>query len=244
MFKLGKNKKENKTIKQIKNWYQDRYETILIQRNVLFLLLTILTIVFSFSILSFVEMNKKKVYEPYVIQVEEQTGVITRVDSRAVKDLKVEEAIRNSILVRYINARETYHAADYAYNYNQIVRIISSPEVFQQFLSMVSAENPASPLHLDNRFKVAVKIKSLVDLTGKAPGGINISKNTNIVQIRVAKQKIALDRDIVVEEKNFIITLTYEYKDVDLSESARYINPIGLQINAYQIYEEPNASNL
>jgi type IV secretion system protein VirB8 len=242
MFKFGKKTGESKTIKQIKNWYQDRYETILIQRNVLFILLTILVFVFSFSILSFIELNKKKVYEPFVIQVEEQTGTITRVDSRTVKDLKAEEALRNSILVRYLNAREGYHYSDYAYNYNQIVRVISSPQVFDQFLGMVSAQNPTSPIHFENEYKVEVKIKSIVNLSNT--GGIIGGNNSNLIQIRIAKQKRSLSTDKIVEEKSYIITLTYEYKDIDLSETARYINPLGMQINSYQINEEPNVKNI
>lgn len=240
MFNFAKKVGEKKTIKQIKNWYQDRYETILIQRNVLVILLTVLVVVFSFSILSFIELNKKKVYEPFVIQVEEQSGTITRVDSRTVKNLNSEEALRNSILVRYIEARESYHSSDYGYNYNQIVRVISTPDIFSQFLATVSPQNPESPVLFGNDYKMSVQIKTIVDLSNKGALG----NDKNLVQIRVIKQKIALSNNKPVYEKSYIITLNYEYRNIELGEYARYINPLGMQITSYQINEEANVNEI
>jgi type IV secretion system protein VirB8 len=237
LFKKKDEKQKNLT--KLKNWYQDRYESVLIQRNLLFLCMIAFIGIFAFTILGIIELNSKKVYEPFIVQVEENTGIITKVNNEAIRTLPTEKAVRNASLVRYVLAREGYNYADYSFNYYQIARLMSNKNVYQDFVSGIDANNPESPVSLGFDKRIDVRIKSLIDL----------DESQNLVQIRI--EKAVLGSGVVSSEDNFrqskksyIITLRYEYKDLDLSETERYINPLGLQVIAYSINEEINAKSI
>ncbi len=236
---LKKKDDKEKTVSKIRNWYQDRYETVQIQRNVLFIILVALIGIFALTILGIIDLNSQKVYEPFIVQIEENTGIITKVNNQSVRNLPAEKAVRNSSLVRYILARESYNYADYKFNYNQIVRLMSSKEVYNEFNNMINSANPQSPVPLGYTAKVEVRIKSLIDL----------NESQNLVQIRVEKARIPTNTFNSEEyfkkaAKSYIITLRYQYRDLDLSETERYINPLGMQIIAYSISEEVNAKSI
>lgn len=240
MAKFFKKKDEKeKTITKVKNWYQDRYETVIIQRNFLFIFVLAFIGIFSLTILGIIDLNSQKVYEPFIVQIEENTGIITKVNNNTVRDLPAEKAVRNASIVRYVLARESYNYADYQFNYNQIVRLMSSKDVYTEFNALVNTLNPESPVPLGYSAKVEVRIKSLIDLDEKE----------NLLQVRVDKARIPTNTANTEEffkktAKSYIITLRYQYRDLDLSETERYINPLGMQIVAYSINEEVNAKNI
>ncbi len=238
LFKKDTGGKE-KSLTKIKNWYQDRYETVLIQRNFLLICVIAFIVVFGFTITGIIALNSTKVYEPFIVQIEENTGIITKVDNSTIRNLPTEKAVRNASLVRYVLAREAYSFSDYQFNYNQIVRLMSDKDTYQAFNAAVNPNAPGSPVSLGFDYKIDVKIKSLIDLDEKQ----------NLVQIRVSKAKLPTKQNSTEElfkqnEKSYIITLRYDYKDLDLSEIERYINPLGMQIIAYSINEEVNAKNI
>ncbi len=195
--------------------------------------------IFALTILGIIDLNSQKVYEPFIVQVEENTGIITKVNNNTVRELPAEKAVRNASLVRYVLARESYNYADFSFNYNQIVRLMSSKDVFYAFNASISSNNPLSPIALGYDAKVEVRIKSLIDL----------NEGENLIQIRVDKGTIPANASNTEEffkkaAKSYIITLKYQYRDLDLSETERYINPLGMQITAYSINEEINAQKI
>lgn len=231
---LEKVKNTEKTFNQVKNWYQDRYETVVIQRNVLFLVVIALIAVFGFTISGIIALNTEKVYEPFIVQVEDNTGVITKVNNEAIRELAADKALRNSSLVRYILARENYSSVEHIYNYFTIVRLFSTQQVYDEFNATIATSNPNSPLSFGMDFKIETKIKSITD----------IDENQKLVQVRIDKSKISTrSKDNVPEwTKSYLISLKYAYIDTGLPEADRYINPLGLQIVDYDVNEEINAT--
>lgn len=227
---------KNKTVKQVKNWYQDRYETILIQRNILFVLVIAFVIIFGFTIIGVIKLNSTKVYEPFIVQIEENTGVITKVTNKAVRELSAQKAVRNASLVKYILAREGYNYTDYQFNYFKVVRLMSDSNTFKEFNAMVSPSNPLSPISFGFDYKIEAKIKSIVDFDEK----------DNLVQIRISKSKLSTKSNSgkALDTKDYIITLRYAYRNLDLTETERYINPLGMQIIGYRINEEQSAKKI
>ncbi len=221
---------KNKTIKQIKNWYQDRYETVVIQRNFLFVIIVLLVVIFGFTIVNVLKLNSEKVYEPFVVQIEENTGIITKVDNSQVRQLPAEKAVRNASIVRYVLARESYNIAEFGFNYYQVVRLMSSSDVYKQFKEVIDPNKKNSPISLGFQHKIEAKVKSLIELDEKA----------NLIQIRLGKSKVATIGNISdkIDEVNYIVTLEYQYRNLDLSETERFINPLGIQITKYNISEE------
>src|SRR5579884_3246916 len=107
-----------------KNWYKDRYQYVLIQRK----LLTVITVTSLICTLATVivisQLTPLKTIEPYVIQVDQRTGITQTVDPLTVRELTANEAVNNYWIVQYIRARESYSLTDIAKNYN-LVRILS-----------------------------------------------------------------------------------------------------------------------
>jgi type IV secretion system protein VirB8 len=227
-----KDSKKTKNLGKLKNWYQDRYETILIQRNILLIIVFLFIFVFFITIRGVIELNSSKVYEPFIVQIEEATGIITKVDNSEVRNLPAEKAVRNASMVRYILARESYNYADYNFNYYQITRLMSSEEVYRAFQQGVN-----SNISLGFEKKIDVRIKSF----------ITMDETQNLIQIRISKAVLPVgsvgEDAFNANAKNYIITLRYEYRSLDLTETERYINPLGMQIIAYRIDEENNVKN-
>ena len=113
---------------------------------------------------------------------------------------------------------------------------MSSSDVFKAFSAQVSPSNPLSPVALGFDYSIDTKIKSIVDLDEKE----------NLVQIRISRAKKATKSRSNKPrwEKDYIITLRYDYKDLNLTETERYINPLGVQVIGYNIVEEQSAENI
>ena len=65
--------KESKKIK-IKSWYSNRYQIVVVQRNILLIIAMISIVAVATSIIFVKNVMSSKSLEPYVIQVDEKTG--------------------------------------------------------------------------------------------------------------------------------------------------------------------------
>ena len=72
---------ENKKSKsKIKSWYSNRYQIVVVQRNILLLFTLVSMFSVAISIIFVKTIMSSKSLEPYVIEVEEKTGIATVVD--------------------------------------------------------------------------------------------------------------------------------------------------------------------
>src|SRR5262245_52619761 len=104
-----------------KNWYKDRYQYVLVQRKVLTLITLLSLSCTLFALFYIAHITPLKTIEPFVIEVDQKSGITQTVDPLTVKELTANEAVNNFFIVQYIRARESYSSTDYARNYN-IVR--------------------------------------------------------------------------------------------------------------------------
>jgi type IV secretion system protein VirB8 len=213
-----------KDIIDSRNWYKDRYQYVLVQRKIL-TLITILSLVCTLAtVLVIASLTPLKTVEPFVIQVDQKSGITTTVDPLTARELTANEAVNNFHIVQYIRARENYTLYDLARNYN-IVRIMSEPEkVYRGFIEAADPNNPRSnAARLGNSGERTVKFQSISYLSPQ------------LVQAR-----------IVVEEKSAqgparsykIVLLTFEYIKLNLTNEERYINPLGFRVTDYRIDED------
>lgn len=223
-----------KGLSEIKNWYKDRYETLIVQRNVMFILCVIGMMGLGWSISKVAELDAQKIFTPYVIEVESKSGIVTQVSSQTYAKYTADEAMVRYFVNKYILARENYKAADYSFFYNQVVRVLSAPDVFQEFVALVSSSNTASPINLGASYKLEARLKSMT-LLGK-----------NRIQVRVAVDKVdqgmAFGR--VLETAHYAILMDYEFLELNLNPNERYINPLGFQVKSYRREVDNDAQNI
>lgn len=215
--------KTAKPIYESKNWYKDRYQHVLIQRKLL-TVITAMSLICTFAtVIVISQLTPLKTIEPFVIQVDQKSGITQTVEPLTVKELTANEAVNNFFIVTYMRSREKYNISELANNYN-IVRIMSeSKRVYSQFVSEADPNNPKSnAARLGSFGERNVKIKSITYL------------NPQLAQVR-----------FIVEEKGSagtvqhkIALIAFEYVKMSLTTEERYLNPLGFRVTDYRVDED------
>ncbi len=223
-------KKDNKTsLEKAKNWYADRYQWMVVWNNVLVLITFFALIGLGVTSYTVAKVTESKTFEPYVIEVEEKTGITTTVDRSSVNTFRADDAVSRYFVNKYIQSREGYDVRQYEYNYGDVVRVLSSRGVYTQFRTFISTENPRSPLNLKNKYTRKVFVKSMTFLKK--------TEDEKKVQIRV----LLRDESTVGEpqvENHAVITLDFDFLPLELNTEERYINPLGFQVLSYTLEED------
>jgi type IV secretion system protein VirB8 len=209
-------------IREVKNWYSDRYESLLVQRNILFLFVIISVASIFSSIFIIGRIASSKTIEPFIVEIEDKTGITNVVNPLSRKDLTTDESLNTYFIVQYIRARETYNEADYKYNHSTVVRLLSAPKVNSEFIYSINS-NPKNPINLYGAGNsTSLKLRSLQFLEqGKAQVRFTITENGGN---RAVFNKIA--------------TLGFEYQQMELTPGERQVNPLGFQIIQYRVDDE------
>jgi type IV secretion system protein VirB8 len=208
-----------------KNWYKDRYQHVLVQRKLL-TVITMLSLVCTLAVVVVIaQLIPLKSVEPFVIEVDQKSGITQTVDPLTARELTANEAVNNFFIVQYIRSRESYNLTDYARNYN-IVRVMSDPaKVYFRFIAEQDPNSPTSnAAHLGTAGSRSVKFKSIVYL------------NPQLVQARLLIEERNPDGGIVQLHK--IAVLAFEYIKMNLSNEERYINPLGFRVTDYHVDDD------
>jgi type IV secretion system protein VirB8 len=215
-------KKQDKSDQR--NWYSDRYQSAVVQRNFLALIVVIALVGIAASVLTVVKISSSQKIHPFVIEVEETTGITTIIRPLLVEKFTYNETLKRYFITQYINARESYNYHSHEYSFNQVVRLLSSPLVYSNFRTKIGAGYSGSPLRLTNKATRDIKIKSITFL----------KPQTAQVRFKSFDQSGNKTRN----ERHLISTISFEYTDMNLSKAQRAINPLGFQVMSYSIVED------
>jgi type IV secretion system protein VirB8 len=207
-----------------KNWYKDRYQYVLVQRKIL-VLITCLSLVASLAtVVVIAQLTPLKTVEPFVIQVDQKTGITQTVNQATVKEITANEAVNNYFIIQYIRARENYNSADLSRNYNMVRLMSESGKVYGEFMRAANPNNPKSnAARLGTTGVRKVKFKSITYL------------NPQTVQARVLVEE---NSDSNLAQQHLIILLSYTYVNMALTMEERYVNPLGFMITDYRVDED------
>lgn len=190
-------------------------------------LIAIVSIVITIlSIIAVLLLTPLKTVEPYVIRVDNTTGMVDILTLLDEEQITQNEALDKHFIGQYIKAREGYYFdmlnQDYIFT-----QLLSSPEVAESYRAIYSGEN-ARDSKLGNFTKVEVNILSIVlgesNGTKTATARINL-KSTN---------KNSHEQSVSTK----VITLSYEYLLGAMNEENRLLNPLGFKVLNYRIDEE------
>lgn len=216
-----------------RNWYKDKFESVRQQRDVLSAVAMFALLLAAASVLTVMWLTPYKSVEPFVIQIDEKSGIVQRVDPLERSEFTSSEAIDRYFVAQYIRAREGYVPGTFTANY-QAVRVMSQPGVFKDYASEVGRANDESPLNI---------------LGNQGTRKITF-KNINFVSRRdaaAAESKVALVRirlndlsnvPALVKEEHAVVTLQFRYANLVLNEEERFMNPIGFLVESYQKEQE------
>ncbi len=223
-----------------KHWYQDKYQHVLVQRNI-FALISILSLacalVAGVAVLHFAPL---KSVEPYLLQIDEKTGITQKVDPVSRDQYGASEAVDRYFTSLYVRARENYNFSILRTNYNQ-VRLMSDARVFGRFRAQVEASNANSlvaALGALGQRNVTINSMSYIKNPPLPFGKKDPATPVKIMQIRLTTVDSLPNAPDV--SQRWVATVDFQYSSLNLNEQEQLLNPIGYTVVGYQIQRELN----
>lgn len=210
------------SIRIVRNWYEERFDSITVQRNLLFVLLIILIClsIVSVGVVAYV-INIKK-FDPFVIQIDDTTGMAKIVNPLAPSILDGNEALARYFIKKYVLARESYNPVDFDTEAKKTVRLLSSNSIYWDYRGYLKNDevNPSVKYGQKNTTYLVVKSWS------------KLSENKYILRFSInetAGNRLTFNKIAVVE---------FNYVPMELTDAERDVNPIGFQVTGYRVDDD------
>jgi len=209
-------------VKETKNWYEERFDNITVQRNLLFVLLLVLLClsIVSIGVVAYV-INTKR-FDPFVIQIDDTTGMAKIVNPINSEILNGNEALAHYFIKKYVVARETYNPVDFTTLAKKTVRLLSANSIYWDYRGYLKNEavNPAIKYGQKNTTFLIVKSWSKL--------------SDNKYMLRFSTNETAQARKIY----NKIAVVEFQYIPMELTEKDKDINPLGFQVTGYRVDDD------
>ena len=216
------NSEKPQSIPSLRNWYEERYDSIIVQRNLLFLLLLILLLlsIISITVVAYV-INTKK-FDPFVIQIDDNTGVARVVNPVSSTVLSGNEALAQYFIKKYVIARETYNPVDFNTEARRTIRLLSTNSVYWDYRGYIRNEEIDPSIKYGQKNTTFLLVKSWSKL----------AENKYIMRFSInetAGAKKVFNKIAVVE---------FQYVPIELTEEDKDVNPVGFQVTAYRVDDD------
>ncbi|HJD55918.1 MAG TPA: virB8 family protein [Rickettsia endosymbiont of Pyrocoelia pectoralis] len=209
-------------LKVTQNWYEERSDKLIVQRNLLMILLIILTVFMVISTLVIAFVVKSKQFDPFVIQLDDTTGRASVVEPISSPMLTADESLTRFFIKKYLAARETYNPVDFTTTARTTVRLLSTSSVYYGYLGYIRNKDfdPTLKYKEDNSTFLIVKSWS------------KIAADKYIVRFSITE---ASGNQMVY---NKISVVSYAYVPMQLTDAELDINPVGFQVNGYRVDDD------
>ncbi|NBX52307.1 MAG: hypothetical protein EBT63_01470 [Proteobacteria bacterium] len=205
---------KDKKIK-VKSWYTNRYQIVVVQRNVLLLITIISIITVAISVLFVKNFMSSKSLEPYVIEIDDKSGMATVVQQISSQTYTANDMVRRYFINKYIQSSLGYNPQTYRED-SESIRLFSSTQIYGAYRARVN------PFALGADSKIDVKITSLM------------FKENSLVEIRVTKNITISGQGS--STKNELIIMNFSFApEMGLTMEERLINPLGFQVTKFDI---------
>jgi type IV secretion system protein VirB8 len=160
-----------------------------------------------------------KTVEPFVIRVDNATGIVDAVSALKDTSSTYGEAVARYFLAKYVRAREGFARAEAEANF-RTVSLLSGQGEQQRFAAYYRGSNPESPQVVYGRSGVAeVRIKT-ISLLGPGLASVRYLRETR--------------KGEDVKTSHWIATVTFDIRlEVSISTQDRLVNPIGFLVSEY-----------
>jgi type IV secretion system protein VirB8 len=210
------------------NWYDDKYQSIVVFRNWM-LLITLISIagIFLMTLASYYFVPLKSV-SPFVIQIDEKSGVTEVVDSKTNDEFTSNEALIRYFAHRYIVTRESYNFRTFQDNWD-VVRLLSHPDVFKTYKNEMADENGMPRVFGAQTERKIAQISSQVK-TNKTTGEISVTERVYVTETTTQRRPL---------EYTMIINLICYFDSLfNLTDEERLVNPLGFKVVYYNAEKE------
>lgn len=165
-----------------------------------------------------------KSVQPIVFRVNDTTGMVDRVFDVRGGEMAASEAERRYFLWQYILYRQGYEFTDAVRNFD-VVNLMSTADVQQQYTTWFKGSNPQSPQVLLGRGG-----SSTVNWISTSFLGAKQA------QVRFTQQ----DRkgDVLLPLRHMVATITFDFARGDTTGSAINVNPDGFLVTSFHVDQE------
>jgi type IV secretion system protein VirB8 len=165
-------------------------------------------------------LSPLKSVEPYVIRVDNSTGIVDVVAALRASPADYPEAVTRYFLAKYVRAREAFALPEAEASF-RTASLLSTASEQQRFATYFRGSNPESPQVTYGRHGVAeVRIKT-ISLLGP-----------NLASVRFVRE---VRRGEDFKTSHWIATITFSITpEAAISTSDRLVNPIGFLVSAYR----------
>lgn len=218
------NKKDNL---KLRSWYSNKYQLVLVQKKLLslFSILSIATVVIAVIFVK--QFTESKSFEPYVIELEEKTGIMTVVENLKGSNLIADESVKRSYIYSFLNVAEGYNYVTFNKD-RKALMLFSNTVVYRQLYNKYSVKNDKSIVNaLKDKGTMDIKIKSIIFNTPEIATVRFVIYNTRPTKL-------------YPQEAHKIAEIQFKFADIELNSDDRYINPLGFQVFKYTIGDDIN----
>jgi type IV secretion system protein VirB8 len=177
------------------------------------------------SVIAVAMIAPLKTVEPFIVRVDNNTGLTDTVSYIKNQDLAADEVMNKYFLSQYVNLREGYdwHMIQATYD---ATMLFSSRTIKDEFAKLYERTDAPHKI-LKDQAKVLVKVNAITFIG-------------DIAQVRFEKTVEPTGRGDGMEKhtSRWIASIAYGYENKPARESDRLINPLGFQVNSYRVDPE------
>jgi len=217
----------DKTNKKIKTWYSSRYQSVLVQRNILLFFAIVSMFAVSIAVVFVKKVLSSKTLEPYVIELDKNTGIANLVTQPTNNNPGIPitaqgnefSSIEKYFINDFIQSALGFDATSYPQK-KEKVRLFSVPSINSDFLSRIDPEKSKDG-------SIQVRIKSIK----------KVDSSKALITVERLFDNIANNPDGRRMED---ITIQFNFfpEDMNFTAEERLINPLGFQVSSLEIKEK------
>lgn len=203
-----------------RRWEQDLLLSAQKSKRLAWTVAAVASILAIASVGALAALTPLKTVEPFVVRVDNATGIVDVVSALNENPLTHDEAVTKYFLAKYVRAREGFGQAEAEENF-RTVSLLSTRAEQERWSAYYRGSNPESPQVLYGRngaAEVSIKAISLLSDT--------------LVSVRFLRQVRLGDETSV---SHWIATVAFGYHpEAPISTPDRLVNPLGFLVSEYR----------
>ena len=204
---------------EMQNWYNERYSAVAIQRNFLMFFTILILIALLVCLVIVKKLQEGKAAAPFLIEYDKNTGFMTIVESQGKREYTAQEAVKEAMLMQYIDHREAPRLSTIEDDINY-VRVMTSGRIYNSY-TQDAAKKLVELRNAGQISRYSVEVKNMQYMAD------------NRVKMKITR---TLEGDgVVVKSEDFDLTVTFGFSSFEMTLDDMRINPLGFQVTAYKL---------
>lgn len=225
--KTKDNKKESAKTTQA-NWYVDRYQSVVLQRNFLFLFSIFALIIIAVAIVTVQNLSSQNRIEPFIIEIEDETGLANVTRPFAVRQYTHNEQLQRYFLTDFIKKFNGYEKRTLKDDRRTVLSYAANSWITGMYNKKMSKSGYGK---LESFYRVDIEVASIFIK--------HYNGNQYIADViyRTKPVTLASNRRVPVaapSAKEMQARIVFTFADLKLTQSQRADNPMGFQVINYE----------